>query len=102
MMMVVAASHTNINETKYNTSLSPSTPFDTDVKWVKKLSEAIISTTSMGAQPLNIFRTMGKPLRINMKQMTTPRMKAITWLLLKADVQDPIARKPPAISQLPQ
>ena len=59
------------------------------------------SSKACGAQPVNRFITIGNPLSMNRKQATTLRMNATTWLRVIADMQDPIARKPPAISQLP-
>ena len=38
----------------------------------------------------------------NRKQIETVRIKAITEFLVQADIHDPIARKPPAIHQLPR
>ena len=59
------------------------------------------STTSCGAQPENRSSTSGNPASRKPKQTTTVRMNAITWLRVNADRQEPMARKPPAISRLP-
>ena len=70
-------------------------------KWARKLKSAITSSSDCGAQPENRSMTIGKPLSRKAKQTTTDRMKATTWLRVRADMQAPMARKLPAISQLP-
>ena len=68
------------------------TPFLMESKCVRNESEAIASSSHCGAQARKKSSTSGKPARVTAKQATTPRMKAITWLLVRADMQEPMAR----------
>ena len=70
-------------------------------KCERKLKPAIASSSDCGAQAANRSVTIGSPLSRKAKQTTTDRMKATTWLRVSADMHEPIARNPPAISQLP-
>ena len=55
-----------------------------------------------GAQLLNADSTMGMPETRNRKHTTTVRTKAMTWFLVAADRQAPMARNAPAIRRLPR
>ena len=77
------------------------TPREISEKWDRKLSPATASTSTWGAHPVNRSSTIGRPLSRKTKQATTARMKAITWLRVRADMHEPMASMPPAISQLP-
>ena len=72
------------------------------LKWVRKLSPLTASTTKGGAQALNRSRTRGKPLNTKPRHTTALSTKAMTWFLVSAEKQDPMARKAPAISALPR
>ena len=78
------------------------TPLVSWPKWVRKLNEATVSTTSGGAQGRNAASTRSTPLIRNRKQAAAPTTKAITWFLVSAETQAPMAMKAPAISQLPR
>ena len=67
-----------------------------------KLKDATVSTTSCGAQGRNAASTRSTPLIRNRKQAAAASTKAMTWFLLSADMQAPIAMKAPAIAQLPR
>src|SRR5579885_1059077 len=102
MTSVLAYSQKAIRVAKYTTSRTSSTPFLMDSKWAMKLKELITSTTACGAQPLKKPSTMRVPLKMNQKQITTDTTNAMTWFLVVAEMQEPMARKPPAISRLPR
>ncbi len=68
---------------------------------MRKLSDAMPSTMIWGAQPENKSSTSGKPDSRKPKHTTAVMTKAITWLRVNADRQEPIARNPPAIRKLP-
>ncbi|MNC95845.1 hypothetical protein D3C83_130610 [compost metagenome] len=60
------------------------------------------STSACGAQAWKKSSTSGKPLRMNRKHTATLITNAITWLRVSAEMQAPMARKPPAIRKLPR
>ena len=41
------------------------------------------------------------PQNVNKKQAVAANMNAMTWFLVMAEMQEPIARKAPAITKLP-
>src|SRR5690606_24148235 len=77
------------------------TPRLIDVKCVRKLKDATVSTITGGAQPEKKLRTSVEPLTVNMKHTAAVMTNAITWLFVTAETQAPIARNPPAMSRLP-
>jgi hypothetical protein len=44
---------------------------------------------------------MGNPESSSAKQAVTDKIKAMTWFLVVAEMHEPTARKPPAMSRLP-
>ena len=76
-------------------------PRDISVKLDKKLKDAITSTMDSPAQEEKKSNTIGKPLNVNKKHTVTEIIKAITWFLVRADINKPIERYPPAIKRLP-
>ena len=82
-------------------SRSSITPLVTAVKWVRKLSEAIVSTSRSGAQSRKKLSTSSRPAMVNRKHTVALMMKAMTWFLVNAEMHDPIARKAPAMNRLP-
>ena len=76
------------------------TPLMMPSKWVRKLSEAIRSTTNSGAQPLKAASTSSSPLIMKTKQTAAAITKAITWLRVSAETKQPIDRNAPAIRKL--
>ena len=54
-----------------------------------------------GAQPWNRPSTIGEPATVKTKTSAAVTTKAMTWFLVSAETPAPIARKAPAISQLP-
>ena len=67
-----------------------------------KLNEATVSTTSGGAQERKAASTRSMPLIRNRKQTAAATTKAITWFLVSAETQAPMAMNAPAITQLPR
>ena len=61
-------------------------------KWVRKLKDEIALTSASGAQARKKSSTSGAPETVNRKQTTTLTTKAITWLLVVAEMQAPMAR----------
>jgi len=76
-------------------------PREIELKWFRKLKLATESTTTKGTHVLIELRTKGYPASTKSRQTTPHKINAMTWLLLNADIHDPIARKLPAINQLP-
>ena len=64
--------------------------------------EAMVRTSSSGAQAWKKFNTSSRPLMVNRKHTVAATMKAITWFLVSADMHDPMARIAPAIRKLPR
>ena len=99
---MLATNQTAIVDTKNNTSERLTIPFAIPLNRVRKLKLEMASSNQRGTQDSNTFSTNGKPDMTNNKQTTPLKRNATTWLLLSADIQDPMARKAPAISQLPK
>ena len=91
-----------ISDAKNSSVARSTTPFISSPKWVRKLNEATVSTTKGGAQGRNAARTRSTPLMRNRKRTASPTTNAITWFLVRAETQAPIAMKAPAIAQLPR
>ena len=70
-------------------------------KWVRKLKDDTASTSASGAQPWKASITSGAPATVNRKQTTTLTTKAITWLLVAAEMPRRWQDRPPAIRKLP-
>src|SRR5438445_4412374 len=100
--MTLAARQQDIVTAKNVTSRRSTTPLAIASKWVRNDSEATASTTGGGAQPREASSTIGSPESSRAKQPATPRMNATTALRVSADMQEPTARKAPAISRLPR
>ena len=100
--ITVAASQAAISEAKYSRSRRSITPLaiDREVRQERQRGDRVDQRLRRPA-----LRTQRAPARNpdsrNTKQTTAVRMKAITWLRVAAEMQEPIARKPPAISKLP-
>ena len=62
----------------------------------QKLKDEIALTRKVGAQPWKKSSTMLCPAIVNMKQTTTLTTKAMTWLFVSDERQDPIERYAPA------
>ena len=63
-----------------------------DVKWGIKLNPETILTSQIGAHPEKKSVTGGQPARTRKRQMTTDRIKLITWFLVRDDVIHPTLR----------
>ena len=100
-MMVLINSANPIRDPKKTTSRKSMMPLVIDVKWVRKLIAEIVSTRKSGAHPWKKFRTNGNPLVKNRKHTTADTINAMTWLLVVAEMHDQIARKPPAMKNVP-
>ena len=79
-----------------------STPLPMAWKWVRKLKERTASTTIAGASAPTNSSTSGKPLSTKPRQTTPLTTKAMTWLRVRAEMHEPMARNAPAISRLPR
>ena len=86
---------------KKKASLTSITPRFIALKWVRKLKERIASVNQSGAQPAKKLRTTAVPLTVKRNATAAVTTKAMTWFLVVAEIQAPIARMPPAISRLP-
>src|SRR5438876_814866 len=75
------------------------TPRAMALKLVMKLKAAMVSTTSVGAQPEKKFSTSPEPDTVKMKHTAVVSTKAITWFLVKGEIAAPMARKAPASSR---
>ena len=80
---------TAINDRKYTPSRRSSTPLEISVKCAKKLSEAMKSTTALGAHPAKKLSTIGAPLAISTKHAAAVMTKAMTWFLVRAEMKPP-------------
>ena len=70
-------------------------------KCVRKPIAEKASTKTCGTHCGNALSKIGDPMITNRKQIATVKIKAITGFLVQADKQEPIARNPPAMNQLP-
>ena len=68
------------------------TPSVIDWNRVRKLNEAIASSATVGAQPVKKSSTIGAPDTVSRKLTTTATTNAMTWFLVAAEMQPPIAR----------
>ncbi len=99
-MTTFANSQNAISETKKIISRASIKPCVSALKCVRKLSEATVETSHSGAQPRKKFSTRSRPLIVNRKQAVAAMTKAMTWFFVNADMQEPIARKDPAMRKL--
>ena len=72
-----------------------------DKDMIEKLREVIASRINSGTQPRKTSSTKGNPAITKRSVMKPQSTKATTWLLVSADIQEPMDKKPPAINQLP-
>src|SRR5689334_8394804 len=75
-----------INEPKKMMSRRSITPRLIEVKCVRKLNEATVSISTCGAQPEKKFSTRVEPLTVKTKQIAAVMTKAMTWLLVIAEM----------------
>ena len=68
------------------------TPAEMAEKWVRKLNDEIAVISGSGAQARKKSSTSGAPEIVNRKHTTTVTTKAMTWLLVVAEMQAPMAR----------
>ena len=92
--------NTIIDRKKINEG-SDITPFVICWKCDRKLSDSIPEIMKSGAQVLKKPRINGRLLITNRKQITAAMMNAMTWFLVSAETNEPIARNAPAIRKLP-
>ena len=78
------------------------TPRSMAEKWGMKLKPDTISTAQMGAHSDRRSVTGGHPARTRKRQITTERMKLMTWFRVRDEVMLPTLRYAPAIRKLPK